>query len=61
MGDKVHIKVVAANLTKRQLDFEWVIKQSDDSQNLAETDLNKNSDKKHRKGKVKEKVLKRNK
>ena len=26
MGDKVWIKVIAANLTKRQLDFEWVIK-----------------------------------
>jgi ribonuclease R len=25
MGDKVKIKVVAANLTKRQLDYEWVI------------------------------------
>jgi ribonuclease R len=24
MGDKVRIKVVAANLEKRQLDFEWV-------------------------------------
>jgi ribonuclease R len=25
MGDKVRIKVVAANLTKRQLDYEWII------------------------------------
>lgn len=25
MGDKVRIRVVAANLTKRQLDYEWVI------------------------------------
>lgn len=25
MGDKVQIKVVAANLTKRQLDYEWVV------------------------------------
>ena len=25
MGDKVRIKVVAANLAKRQLDYEWVI------------------------------------
>ncbi len=25
MGDKVRIKVIAANLTKRQLDYEWVI------------------------------------
>ncbi|MFX9962147.1 hypothetical protein ABTP39_19370, partial [Acinetobacter baumannii] len=26
MGDKVKIKVVAANLEKRQLDYEWIIK-----------------------------------
>jgi ribonuclease R len=26
MGDKVYIKVVAANLAKRQLDFEWVLR-----------------------------------
>ena len=25
MGDKITIKVVAANLAKRQLDYEWVI------------------------------------
>ena len=25
MGDKIRIKIVAANLTKRQLDYEWVI------------------------------------
>ena len=25
MGDKVMIKVVAANLSKRQLDYEWVV------------------------------------
>lgn len=30
MGDKVHIKVVAANLAKRQLDFEWVMNPDDD-------------------------------
>ncbi|HTF28526.1 MAG TPA: RNB domain-containing ribonuclease [Flavitalea sp.] len=28
MGDKVTIKIVAANLTKRQLDYEWVYPQS---------------------------------
>ncbi len=27
MGDKIMIKIVAANLTKRQLDYEWVIAQ----------------------------------
>jgi ribonuclease R len=25
MGDRVRIRVVAANLTKRQLDYEWVL------------------------------------
>lgn len=29
MGDKVWIKVVAANLTKRQLDYEWVASKSE--------------------------------
>jgi ribonuclease R len=28
MGDKVSIKVIAANLTKRQLDYEWVVSQN---------------------------------
>jgi ribonuclease R len=28
MGDKVRIKVISANLTKRQLDYEWVITSS---------------------------------
>jgi len=30
MGDKITIKVVAANLDKRQLDYEWVLKPSKD-------------------------------
>jgi ribonuclease R len=25
IGDKVHIRVVAANMEKRQLDYEWVL------------------------------------
>jgi ribonuclease R len=28
MGDKVMIKVVAANLSKRQLDYEWVVEEA---------------------------------
>jgi ribonuclease R len=32
MGDKVYIKVVAANLAKRQLDFDWVLKPEVDEQ-----------------------------
>lgn len=32
MGDKVWIKVVAANLAKRQLDFEWVINAGKDEE-----------------------------
>lgn len=31
MGDKVKIKVVAANLTKRQLDYEWVMSEEPDT------------------------------
>jgi len=31
MGDKVSIRVIAANLSKRQLDYEWVIPGSDPS------------------------------
>ena len=30
IGDKVYIKVVSANLAKRQLDFEWVLKPEDE-------------------------------
>lgn len=37
MGDKVYVKVVSANLTKRQLDYEWVIKPD-------EEDLNNDND-----------------
>jgi ribonuclease R len=32
MGDKVMIKVVAANLEKRQLDYEWVIQVNTDQE-----------------------------
>lgn len=32
MGDKVYIKVVSANLAKRQLDFDWVLKPEIDDQ-----------------------------
>jgi len=36
MGDKVTIKVVAANLTKRQLDYEWVITVAEKNAILSE-------------------------
>lgn len=36
MGDKVRIKIVAANLTKRQLDYEWVITTSLSEETLEE-------------------------
>jgi ribonuclease R len=38
MGDKIRIKLVAANLEKRQLDFEWI----PDVKNLIEKAVNKN-------------------
>ncbi len=34
MGDKINIRVVAANLTKRQLDYEWVVEGGEKSKNL---------------------------
>jgi ribonuclease R len=37
MGDKVWVKVVAANLTKRQIDFEWVIDPVKDDAEPEET------------------------
>ena len=36
MGDKVRIKIVAANLTKRQLDYEWVITSSVSEETIEE-------------------------
>ena len=36
MGDKIKIRVVAANLTKRQLDYEWVIEGSANSKVKSE-------------------------
>lgn len=45
MGDKVWIKVVTANLEKRQLDFEWVIDEGKE-QNVDEKKLLKKKDKK---------------
>ncbi len=35
IGDKVFIKVVAANLEKKQLDFEWVLNKETDSTNKS--------------------------
>jgi ribonuclease R len=37
MGDKVWIKVIAANLTKRQLDYEWVVAGELDDEKTKET------------------------
>jgi ribonuclease R len=37
MGDKVYIKVVSANLAKRQLDFDWVLKPEVDEKLNEET------------------------
>jgi ribonuclease R len=48
MGDKVRIKVIAANLTKRQLDYEWVIVTS-----IAEDKQGAEEEKKRKKGRKK--------
>jgi ribonuclease R len=37
MGDKVWIKVISANLTRRQLDYEWVIATELDAANMDKT------------------------
>lgn len=50
MGDKVRIKVVAANLTKRQLDYEWVIATA-----IAEDHIQKKEEKKKPSKKIKKK------
>jgi ribonuclease R len=34
MGDIVMIKVVSANLSKRQLDYEWVMKPEDQTEKI---------------------------
>lgn len=54
MGDKIRIKIVAANLTKRQLDYEWVIstvlledKQEEPVENIKEHKKKKNRKKTH--------------
>jgi ribonuclease R len=41
MGDKVWVRVVAANLTKRQLDFEWVIEGGKDIEEEPVTEQSK--------------------
>ena len=44
MGDKVYIKVVAANLAKRQLDFDWVLNPDNEDQ------LNEDNESKGKRG-----------
>ncbi len=51
IGDRVHIKVISANLAKRQLDFEWVLKPGIE-EDIAEENTSK---KKPAKGKSREK------
>ena len=48
MGDKLWIKVVAANLEKRQLDYEWVIDGGKETDTDEETNFKK-KDKKRKK------------
>lgn len=49
MGDKVRIKVVAANLSKRQLDYEWVIAASiGEEKKEVKTEKKKKGKKKHK-------------
>lgn len=53
MGDKVWIKVVAANLTKRQLDYEWVLTTEPELEKRDEQAVKKQKGKEKEKGKKK--------
>ena len=46
MGDKVRIKIVAANLTKRQLDYEWVLATKEENNTGQEKPAKKHKKKK---------------
>jgi ribonuclease R len=45
MGDKVRIKLIAANMAKRQLDYEWVL-YADEVKEDKKTKAKKNKSKK---------------
>jgi len=52
MGDKVRIRVIAANLGKRQLDYEWVVKPGEvPEKNTAKIKASRDTDRKQRKNK----------
>jgi ribonuclease R len=55
MGDKLYIKVISANLAKRQLDFEWVIKPEVEDQLNEITDTPDKSSRGKGKGRKKKK------
>jgi ribonuclease R len=57
MGDKVYIKVIAANLSKRQLDYEWVLKPDEEDLNADDQEVKVSAPKS--KGKSKEKKKKK--
>jgi len=44
MGDKIKIRVVAANLTKRQLDYEWVVEENANSKVKSKKSKTKKGD-----------------
>jgi ribonuclease R len=54
MGDKVRIKVVAANLAKRQLDYEWVVVTA-----IADESVQRQEKKEHEKKKTGKKTKKK--
>jgi ribonuclease R len=47
MGDKVRIKVIAANLDKRQLDYEWVLSTPEEPVEKEKPAKQKQKKKKH--------------
>jgi ribonuclease R len=53
MGDKIRIKVISANLTKRQLDYEWVLTSALAEEHESEKKRSEGSEKKKGAGREK--------
>jgi ribonuclease R len=53
MGDMIRVKLVSANLSKRQLDFEWVVKSSGEKSKVKSENLKENFSERSKKRKKK--------
>ncbi|MDB5197064.1 MAG: ribonuclease [Flaviaesturariibacter sp.] len=54
MGDKVRIKVISANLEKRQLDYEWILQSATEPADVIETPAKRKTKSKRKKKKDEE-------